>query len=603
MTNLPANIRKFRILATSDVHMNLMSEDVDSAPGTSAPTSLAALSVLMETRRSAAAAEDPPRCCLLFDNGDLLQGTPMADLLADGLLEGAVHPAAQLLNEARYDAFGVGNHDLDYGLAHLAGFARSLRCPVISSNLHPDQAQDWLQSTALLIRDGLRIGVFSILPPSFVDHIDGLRTSPILPAAQNAIAALRDTGCDLIIALAHTGLPGADEPEQDNILAELAEAGGMDVLIGGHSHHVFPSPDWAQHPGADVTDGSLHGVPTVIPGFGASRLGEIDLTCQRQPDGSWRVAHAQARALLPDKTTTEPLALHRKLRRVYARARDVLDDPVADLDAPLHSYFSAVGTCRSLALLAHAQIHAIENLRQGQPEAELPLLSVVSAARAGGRGGPGFFVDIPAGPICPRDFGQIQPYPNKVWASVVTGSDIRDWLERRAAAFTHLTGQPDQPLRDIAMPSFDFELIYGLRYTIDPTRPALRSVRGARLSQSKGRIGDLTHNGRPVEDDQLFLVAGSDYRLGGGGVLPFLTHDKLRLKPDLTIRAALRSYLQSGGRTDQPAPWRFADRAKGTPAHLVTGPGAAAHLAEIAAIIRDDPKIDADGFLSIPIHI
>lgn len=607
MTTPPSPPRSLRILATSDIHMRLLSDDAAAPPGAPPPASLARLLPLIDTARAEAAAENPPRDCLLFDNGDLLQGSALGDLLGEGRITADPHPAAALLKEAGYDAMGIGNHDLDYGLPYLEGVARALPCPLLCANLTAQQPMDWLNRSLMLDCNGLKLGVFALLPRAAAQlsaEFDtfGLEASDILQTARAEADHLRAQGCDLIIALAHTGFPNTEDAEADNVLTELAADGSVDALIGGHSHHVFPAAITASQPGADIDTGTLHDIPTVVPGFAAARLGQIDLTCAQDAAGRWHVVEARSTTRLPPPDSTDAPRARAVLGPTYAQANQVLDTQVGMTETPLHSYFAALTPGRDLDLLARAQAAAIDTARQGTDLADLPLLSAVAAGKAGGRGGPFHFVDIPVGPLRLRHFGELQPYPNHVWASLLTGAEIRHWLERAAAIFNKVTGDPNTPLRNEDMAIFEFDTLFGLTYRIDATVPALYSARGRKLDTGCARISDIRYDGTPIRDDQHFLVAGSNYRLSGGGNCPGLTPEKIALRPKMPIRTALQTLLQRAPCPAFARPWQFAETMQGLRARHLTGPGAAPFLDDIAPLMDGTPEQTKDGFLAIPIR-
>lgn len=75
--------------------------------------------------------------CLLFDNGDFLQGTPVGDFFAydRGLKEGDLHPVMAAMNAMRYDAITLGNHEFNYGLDFLMKSLAQAEFPVVSANI------------------------------------------------------------------------------------------------------------------------------------------------------------------------------------------------------------------------------------------------------------------------------------------------------------------------------------------------------------------------------------------------------------------------------------------------------------------------------------
>ena len=101
---------KLRLLGTTDVHSHLLAHDYHAdRPG--APHGLARLARLIRTSR-----EGAPNC-ILFDNGDFLQGSPLGDLMTlRDFACGEVHPAISAMNALGYDAAALGNHEFDFGL-------------------------------------------------------------------------------------------------------------------------------------------------------------------------------------------------------------------------------------------------------------------------------------------------------------------------------------------------------------------------------------------------------------------------------------------------------------------------------------------------------
>ena len=141
-----------------------------------------------------------------------------------------------------------------------------------------------------------------------------------------------------------------------------------------------------------------------------------------------------------------------------------------------------------------------------------------SPFRAGGRGGPDAYTEIPAGPITIADIANLYLYPNFCCALRVTGAQLVDWLEQSAGAFQQIIqGEHDQPLLDPTYPSYNFDVLYGLTYEIDLAQPARFSVDGRLVRPESHRVHDLRLEGKPVDPAQDVIVACSDYRASGAG--------------------------------------------------------------------------------------
>ncbi|MEJ2036992.1 MAG: hypothetical protein P8X69_13510, partial [Maritimibacter sp.] len=119
----------------------------------------------------------------------------------------------------------------------------------------------------------------------------------IVETAQMMVPQIRAMGADIVIALAHSGI-GAEmaAPGLENAVVPLAQLPGIDAIIAGHAHQVFPAAGGQWPNGVDAESGFVHGVPVVSAGFWGSHLGLIDLALGKDGNGKWRVddAHVEA---------------------------------------------------------------------------------------------------------------------------------------------------------------------------------------------------------------------------------------------------------------------------------------------------------------------
>lgn len=605
----PSTLR-LRLLATSDLHMRLLDYDyLQDHPAESG--SLAKLASLIEEARGGADV------CVLLDNGDTLQGTPVADYLARKDA-GQPHPMAMAFNTLQYDAVGLGNHDTDLGLDRLAQTLGQYRAPVVCSNLETD-ALPMVQRGVLLTRriagpgggeDSVRIGVVSALPQmtgTWNRHhlADRATLRPVLPAIAAAAQALRDKGADMVIALAHMGITLGDEGDApQNLAIDVARLPEVDAVVGGHTHMRVPGTDHEGTPGVDAARGLIGGTPVVQPGYAGSDLGQIDFELAATGSG-WRVVSCRAalRTALPG--TPESPAIVALCEAAHQATRAYLSEEVAQISAPMHTYFALARPCPVSALLAGAKMRSVGASVADSDLAGLPLLAAVSAVSTGGFEGPENFVALEGGRLCRSHLAGLNPYANQVWAVRTSGARIRDWLERSALIFNMLVpDQPDQPLLNAKVPGFRFDTIHGLEYTIDPTRPPAFDAAGRRLPGAAGRITDLRYQDRPVAAEDEFLVATTDHRAGGGGAhLPF-ADDEIVVRGCAPLETALLQYLEAPdwAAVQTSRPWQFRPNL-GIAAVLHTAPAALHHLDEIGEFRPKACDMTTDGFLGIRLHL
>ena len=205
-----------------------------------------------------------------------------------------------------------------------------------------------------------------------------------------------------------------------------------------------------------------------------------------------------------------------------------------------------------------------------------------------------------------RNVADLHMFPNELTAIRVSGKVIADWLEMSAGVFLQL--DPDvsesQPLMSRTIPAYSFDVIYGLEYRIDPTSPARFGADGTLLDPTAHRVRDLRWNGAPLDPDQMFIVAVNSYRAGGGGDFPGLCGAQTIYDAHHRVRDCIVHYLRHPVPSLWPddAPWALAPL-DGIKVSFETGPGARAHLGELAAFSPVDRGLTDQGFLRLELTL
>ncbi|MCD0492972.1 bifunctional 2',3'-cyclic-nucleotide 2'-phosphodiesterase/3'-nucleotidase [Chromobacterium violaceum] len=590
---------QLRVLETSDVHMNLLAYDYyQDKPVADFGLERAASLI------AAARAEAPNS--LLIDNGDLLQGSPMGDLVAKvkPLKAGDTHPAYKALNALGYDAGNLGNHEFNYGLPFLRQSLKGAAFPYVNANvLDAGTGQPLFTPYVLLKREvkdaegqthALTVGVIGFAPPQILqwdkNNLQGKVTvRDILETARDYVPKMRAAGADVVIAVPHSGFEKGELPRfAENAVSGLAEVPGIDAILFGHAHAEFPSQAFAGYPKVDVKAGTINGVPAAMPGRWGDHLGVIDLTLE-QADGKWRVVDKRA-SLRPifDKQAKKPLvdADPRIKALVGAEHQATLDyvrGEVAATRRPIYSYFAQVADDPSVAIVAEAQRWYMQRALQGTEYEKLPILSAAAPFKAGGRQGWNYYTDIPAGKLAIRNLADLYIYPNTVKAVKITGADVREWLEMSAGQFRRIDpkGPAAQELINPDFRSYNFDSLYGVSYQIDVTQATRYDGDGKLVAPDSRRIVNLTFNGKPIDPAQRFIVVTNNYRASGGGNFPGISADKIVVDAPDENRAALASYLASKKVIDlgQSRNWRVLPVA-GVGLRFTTGAGALRYLPE-----------------------
>lgn len=573
---------------------------------------------------------------LLLDNGDFLQGNPMGDYIAyeRGMKEGDMHPIMTAMNTLNFDASTLGNHEFNYGLDFLMKSLSGADFPVVSANVAKKEGADPTKDETLIkpyvildrtVTDGtgvehpIKVGLIGFVPPQIMNwdrrHLEGNVTArDILQTARAYVPQMREEGADIIIALSHSGIGAAKETDgMENASVPLARVEGLDALLTGHSHLVFPSPTYADYVDVDAKNGLIHGKPATMAGFWGSHLGVIDLMLER--DGNeWRVVNSSVE--------TRPISKRNEDRSVTALVesdQSVLDATAQDHEetlayvrravgktaAPLHSYFALVADDPSVQIVSIAQKWYVSEMLAGSEYAGLPVLSAAAPFKAGGRGGPEYYTDVPAGDVAIKNVADLYLYPNTVRAVKVTGKEVRDWLERSAGIFNKVEpGKADQLLLNPNFPSYNFDVIDGVNYEIDLTQPSKYGPKGEPLNMEAARIVNLTFNGQPITDDMEFVIATNNYRASGGGSFPGADGSTIIFEAPDTNRDVIVRYIVEQG-TIQPsadANWSFAP-VDGTSVLFETGPKAVDYVDDLKSLKIAPAGEGADGFAMFRLNL
>ena len=245
------NIKKLTILHSNDMHGDFLPKDVDGKE----TGGLARLAGYVGKIRS------EKENVIYANAGDMFRGS-VIDSEYQGL------STIDLMNNLRPDVATIGNHEVDYGFAHLLFLEKCAKFPIVNANLFITMNNSRVFTPYINIEvGGMKIMFIGIITEEILASTRGekiIGSFIDLEAAAKEVGIIcdnyRTVRTDMTVLLTHIGL------ENDIKLAELLDPDwGVNMIIGGHSHTFMEKPE------------VVNGVPIVQAGTGTGVIGQIDI--------------------------------------------------------------------------------------------------------------------------------------------------------------------------------------------------------------------------------------------------------------------------------------------------------------------------------------
>ncbi|MCF0247165.1 MAG: bifunctional metallophosphatase/5'-nucleotidase [Synergistes sp.] len=511
ITVLPSSAeqKKFHILMINDPHSYILPFYEAEAPGETLETAVVypvggmtrALRLIVDEKKRIEQSSDAP--IFLFEAGDMMLG--MKGSLQNG------HAEYTSLAQLAFDAGVLGNHEFDGGITPLAKLGPKLKLPILASNItFDDPAVDaYYPDTAIIERDGVRIGIFGLLAPdskSIIADPTGFSIDQnIIDSAKKYVGELRAKNVDAIVAINHMGL------FLDQELASKID--GINVIVGGHSHNAITDPIFVKNPS---------GTETLIgqAGLDGRYAGRFDVTVE---DGklvpnlsNWQLMTVEKETELEPKSA----ALGKEAQHSLASILSI-DNPVAYFDE------STDARPRQIRKAENAVGDLIADALRRETKSDIGLI---------GGGSLRIGRIIPPGPFYVNDALDLMPFYNKCVSVYLSGKEIRKQLDISASA---LLGQNDNfdPARRTS--SGEFLQVSGLRFDIDLNGTPAEVV-GRRLVKPGNRVKNIMTESAegwvPLDDNKIYSVGTTDFASR--------YFDVLQEKPtDLTMISAVNDYI------------------------------------------------------------
>jgi len=432
----------FTVLHTNDNHGRFW-ENKDGEYG------MAARKALIDQIRAQVSANGGES--ILLSGGDINTGVPESDL------QDAI-PDFIGMNEIRYDAMAVGNHEFDNPLAVLDSQRSIANFPMLAANIyHADGTTRYFEPYKVFDINGVRIAVIGLTTedtaklgnPEFISDI--VFTDPKTEVAKVIAEIKANNEADLIFATTHMGhyedgKHGSNAPG-DVELARALNEGDLHAVIGGHSQNpVCMEPGTNEYadfkPGDDCAPDMQNGTYIMQAHEWGKYVGRADF---EYFNGKLNLASYK---LIPVnlKKTVEDTAGNKT--KVYIGEEIV---PDADLKQLL-SYYQERGQGQLSEVIAEtdARLEGDRSIVRGEQtnlgrliaEAQRTKVNADFSVMNSG----GVRASIDAGDISYRDVLTVQPFGNMVTLNTLTGAEVADYLstvatfQRGSGAYAQITG-------------------------------------------------------------------------------------------------------------------------------------------------------------------
>ncbi|MFJ8532488.1 bifunctional metallophosphatase/5'-nucleotidase [Streptomyces sp. NPDC093591] len=542
----PAKRYSLTVMGTTDLHGNIFNwdyfKDAEYSDAKGNAKGLARVSTLVSQVRE----EKGRRNTLLIDAGDTIQGTPLTyyyakvdPITAPG---GPVHPMAAAMNAIGYDAVALGNHEFNYGIETLRKFEDQCDFPLLGANaldaktLKPAFPPYFIKKFCPPGLPPVKVAVLGLTNPGIAiwdkAYVEGKMVFPGLEEqAAKWVPKLRSMGADVVVVSAHSGSSGTSSygdqlPYIENSAALVAQqVPGIDAILVGHAHTEI----------AELLVTNEKTGKTVVlsePLCYAQRLTLFDFELVFAK-GRWTVESVKA-TVRDSKTVADDPKITKLLKDDHDIVVEYVNQVVGTATEKLTTVEARYKDAPIIDLITKVQEDVAKAALAGTEYASLPVISQGSPFSRTS--------EIPAGEVTIRDLSSLYVYDNTLVAKLMTGAQIKAYLEYSAEYFVQTAPDVAVDVEKLTnaggRPDYNYDYVSGLSYEID-------------IAQAAGsRIRNLSYNGAALDDAQRFVFAVNNYRANGGGAFPHVASAQELWSESTEIRTRIAEWVTAKGVLD-----------------------------------------------------
>lgn len=433
---------------------------------------------------------------ILMDNGDILQGQPVA-YYYNYIDTTSVHVVADMLNYMHYDVATMGNHDIEAGHAVYDRWVSQCKFPVLGANIMDVKTgKTYLPPYKVIEREGVKVVVLGMITPAIPSWLpeqlwSGLRFEDMETSARKWVKWIQEKEKpDVLIGLFHAGPEGN---KLDNVVENgsgdvARRVPGFDVVFMGHDH-VRTCQKIINEAGDSVL--------LVDPANMAKVVADVTVKVVKK-DGKVIRKSVEGKLASVDRYTPDEAFL-KTFEKQYQATADFVSRKIGRINKTI--------TTKDAYFGPSAFIDLIHQLQLDITGADVSFCAPLS-----------FAAEIKEGDIYVSDMFNLYKYENMLYTMTLTGKEIKDFLEMSYAIWTNQMKSPDDHLmllneKDKGFgrfknPSFNFDSAAGILYTVDVTKPQGEKINIRSMA-----------DGTPFRMDKMYKVTVNSYRGNGGGDL------------------------------------------------------------------------------------
>lgn len=454
-----------QILATSDLHGKFNPWDYALNEESKSGSMAQVASAVKELRTDNT---------ILVDAGDTIQ-----DNSADLFFDEEIHPMSLAMNEIGYDVWVTGNHEYNFGGDVLKKVISQQKAKVLTGNVKDPEGKPLADSYTIIEKGGAKIGIIGMVTPNITRwdsaNLEGWTVTDPVEETRKIIDEIKDQ-TDVLIAVMHMGMN--NEYEVKNSGAEdLANAcPELDLIVASHEHRLIEGEE-------------VNGVLVVMNKNSAATMAKVDLTLEKQEDGSWEVAERTSESL--DMSAYEPdKELMEKLAPYDERAKEDAAVVIGKLEGGSLAPENEIAEIPTAQIQDTALIDLINEVQMYYTGADVSAAALFNMN-----------ANLKEGEIRKCDTALIYKYANTLYKLEMTGAQLKKYMEWTASYYNtwkpgDLTISFNPEIR-----AYQYDMFAGVNYDINVA------------NEPGSRIENLTWpDGKPVKDEDVCTIAVNNYR-------------------------------------------------------------------------------------------